>query len=274
MTIHIADILTSIEQDAPQSLAESWDNVGLLVGNRKQEVEKILVGLDPSTALLEEAISIQADTIITHHPLIFRPLSAIDTSSPTGKVIELAIKNDISIIACHTNLDNAIGGVSARLAEALGLQVENPLIALENHEGCGVGCIASFGEEMDTKSFFALILKNLKVDNINIAGPIPDTVRRVALCGGSGSGFASAAQKSGVDIYISAEIKHDIARWAEEKNFCIVDAGHYSTEQFSVGLLADKLKNYASEYDWSLNVVESCFEKSPFVSIGKNFVEL
>lgn len=272
MTIYISDILQSIELDAPHNLAESWDNVGLLVGDKSREVTKILVGLDPTTSLLEEAISIKADTVITHHPLIFKPLSAVDTSAPTGKIIELALKNNISIIACHTNLDSAVDGVSAAFAKELNLQIEKPLIAAENHVGCGIGCIASYEKEMDIKPFLSLILEKLKLENISVAGPMPETVKTVALCGGSGSGFASAALQADVDIYLTAEIKHDIARWAEEYNFCLVDAGHYATEQFAVKLLADLFKNHARYNGWQLEVVESSLEKNPFVSIGNDFV--
>ncbi len=106
---------------APFSLAEAWDNVGLLVGNPEQEVTAVLAGLDPTNSLVDEAIKKGANTIITHHPVIFKPLSAINTAEPSGRLLEKALANRIAIIGCHTNFDSASQGVSDYLALQLGL---------------------------------------------------------------------------------------------------------------------------------------------------------
>lgn len=267
MIIQIKDILKSIEIDAPNSLAESWDNVGLLVGESGREVRKILVGLDPTTSLLKEALAISADLIITHHPIIFRPLTKIDTSSPTGKVIQQSLINNISLIACHTNLDSAKQGVSTVLADRLGLKNAVPLCPNPQNSQTGIGCIAEFIEPVAIEEFCSKLLSTLSLETFQLAGPMPAQVKKVALCGGSGSSFAKEALKLGADLYISAEIKHDVARWAEECHFCIIDAGHYATEQFAVSLIAKGLRHRADLLGWEVDVVESESEKSPFVNI-------
>lgn len=270
MALYIKDILASIEVDAPHALAESWDNTGLLVGDELREARHILVGLDPTSELLDEAIALHADTVITHHPLIFRPISNIDTSRPLGRIIEKALLNKISIISCHTNLDRAADSVSNALAKVLDLKNIKPLLpALSSPiAGAGLGAIGSYSEPMEIDDFLKKILCKLNLTNIAIAGPMPENICTLAVCGGSGSSFAEAAYQSGADLYLSAEIKHDIARWAEEYNFCVIDAGHYATEQFSISLMAEKIRNTASNKGWELKITETQTEKNPFVYIG------
>ncbi|MGW8195306.1 MAG: Nif3-like dinuclear metal center hexameric protein, partial [Desulforhopalus sp.] len=128
MTVKIKDILDCLNLEAPFRLAEPWDNVGLLVGNPEQEVTAILAGLDPTNRLVDEAISKNMNTVITHHPVIFKPLPTINTGDPSGRLLEKALSNRISIIGCHTNFDSAEEGVSDVLALRLGLENLSPLV--------------------------------------------------------------------------------------------------------------------------------------------------
>lgn len=269
MSIYISDILKSIELCAPSSLAESWDNVGLLVGNSKQEVHKVLVALDPTLQTVEETISCGAELLLTHHPAIFSPLSSIDTASPQGAFLQKALQHNVSHIASHTNLDHAAQGVSHALATALGLVDCEPLLP-GREENSGLGCLASFAEPISWQECAGRIIEVLGLAGIQLAGKIPTVVSRVGLCGGSGSGFARAAYERGADLYISAEIKHDVARWAEDSSFCLVDAGHYATEQFAVSLLVKILRDYAGQNGWELEVIKSVAEKAPFSLVTKD----
>ncbi len=267
MTVRIRDIIAGIDQEAPFSLAENWDNVGLLVGSPEREVGTILIGLDPTNALVDEALARGADTIITHHPVIFRPLSAIDTSSPEGRVLEKALANRLAIIACHTNLDTAGNGVSDILAAELGLSDLTPL--LPSPEGAdpatGLGRIGVYRQPLAIGEFVARALKVLGLPVLPVAGPLPETVCRVAVLGGSGSDFAERAHALGADIYLTAEVKHHIARWAEEHDFCIIDGSHYGTEQYAVRLLAEKLARLAAAGSWNIRILQTDGEKPPFV---------
>ena len=272
MTVLIKDILDIIEQDAPKALAESWDNVGLLLGDKEREINHILVSLDPTSKLLDEAIALGADSVITHHPLIFRPVSTIDTSQPTGKVIEKALQNSISVIACHTNLDNAANSVSKKLASILALSDLTPLLpaAPPKDNNTGSGCIGIYQEAVDGNTFVQQLLEKLDLESVAITGKLPTTIKKVALCGGSGSGFTEAAYKSGADLYITSEVKHDIARWVEEYDFCVIDATHYATEQFAVELLAESLQKAATENNWALKISQTQTEENPFWNIKRN----
>lgn len=271
MTLRVKDILHGLDDEAPFSLAEEWDNVGLLVGNPDREVRAILVGLDPANSLIDEALEKGADTVLTHHPAIFRPLPNINTGSPEGKLLEKALSSKISIIACHTNLDSSTDGVSDILAELLGLSELSPLLPAKGNDNpqVGLGRIGRYQTPMAADDFLKTLFNVLELPTIQIAGMLPETIQSVGVCGGSGSDLAETAQRKGADIYLSAEIKHNVARWAEEHDFCIIDGTHYGTEKPAVKLLADKLKKLSAANGWTLDILETDTENHPFTYIQK-----
>lgn len=272
MTVSIKDIISALDREAPFSLAEDWDNVGLLVGSPEQEIRSVLIGLDVTNGLLDEAIALGADTIISHHPVIFRPLPNINTASPEGRILEKALTRHIAIIACHTNLDSARQGVSDILATRLGLSELTPLlpVAGDREQGTGLGRTGIYREPMPIAEFINRALEVLGLPVLPVAGPLPEMVRKVAVCGGSGSDLAEPAYVSGADIYLTAEVKHNIARWAEERDFCIIDGSHYGTEQHAVQLLAEKLERLAAANSWNIQISRTGVEKPPFIWLHKD----
>jgi dinuclear metal center YbgI/SA1388 family protein len=269
MSVYIHDLLASLDLLAPFSLAESWDNVGLLVGSPDARITSILLGLDPSLCLLNEAIALGANTIITHHPLIFHPLATVITDTPIGLFLEKALAHKINIISCHTNLDNVAGGTSDTLAQALGLTGLTPLrpgaIA-----GTGSGRIGLLDPPLAGAAFMDRLFQTLQLTTIQVAGTIPEQVKTVALCGGSGSDLAETARARGADLYLSAEIKHSTARWAEECGFCVIDGTHYSTEQPVMSLLHTKLQDLTATKNWPLEIFLTHTEQHPFSHYNKN----
>lgn len=267
MTVLVKDIISNLDNEAPFSLAETWDNVGLLVGNPDRQVTSLLIGLDPTNTLIDEAIATGADTIITHHPVIFHPLSRINTADPIGRLLKKTLSHRISIIACHTNLDSAVEGVSDILGRSLGLAGLAPLLPAAGADDprIGMGRIGHYPEAIPANDFLRLALKELGLPTLQVAGPLPDAVQTVAVCGGSGSDLAQTAYNLGADIYLTAEIKHSTARWAEEYNFCIIDGTHYGTEQPAVRLLAEKLAKISSAHNWNITLSQTQTEKHPFV---------
>lgn len=270
MKPQIRDLLQTLEGFAPAALAEKWDNVGLLVGSPDNSVTSILIGLDPTLSLIEEAIAISADTIITHHPVIFKPLSAIDTSNPSGRLLQKALSHDINIIGAHTNLDSTVEGVNDVLANGLGLINLEPLTPSGEDSTTGLGRIGNYPEPVDRKEFLDRIFHLLKLETLNIAGIVPEKVGTVAVCGGSGSEFAKQAYKRGADVYLSAEIKHSTAIWAKEVGFAVIDGTHYATEKPATYYLAQKLGQLAGERNWQILIQLSETEVHPFVSLHMN----
>jgi len=265
----IADLLEVLDSFAPQRLAEQWDNVGLLVGSPHSSAGSILIGLDPTIALVEEAVAVGAKTIITHHPVIFKPLPAIDTSSPTGRLLQKALAHDISIIGCHTNLDSATDGVNAVLAELLGLESLSPLMPAENQqeENTGLGRIGRYRSPLGTEEFLRRLFQVLQLETVNIAGAMPEQITTVAVCGGSGSDLAPVAYARGADVYLTAEVKHAMAVWAKETGFAVIDGTHYATEKPATTQLAKKLGQAAAEGGWEIDIKLTETEVPPFVSV-------
>lgn len=272
MGVTISDIMSSLDEIAPFAMAEAWDNVGLIVGDRRREAKHILIGLDPTNRLLEEAIACGADTVVTHHPAIFKPIPSIDTAAASGRFLETALSGRLNIIACHTNFDAVSRGVNDAFAELMELTDLKPLIPAgqESMDGAGMGRIGRYQNARTRKVFIDRLLSVLDMSYVQMAGELPESISTVGLCGGSGSEFAEIACRRGADVYISAEIKHNVACWAEESGFCIIDGTHYATEKPAVRLLVDRLKSYCMRHNWDLQIVETETEHHPFTSVDKN----
>ena len=262
--ITIDRILNVLNTIAPFSLAEEWDNVGLLIGDPGQAVSGILIGLDPTVELLDQAHALGANLVITHHPIIFQPLKAIRTDHPTGAFIAKAITARIAVIACHTNLDVVAQGVSHSLAHCLGLTELAPLIATPGASDLGFGKLGTLDPPLDGQALLARLCAAIGVAGVSVAGPLPAMVQRVALCGGSGAEFATQARAQGAEIFITAEVKHHIARWAEEAGFCVVDAGHFATEHPMAKALASMLREHLADFVPTIPVHWAEKEKNPF----------
>ena len=263
--VTIDRILNTLGNLAPFSLAEEWDNVGLLVGDPASTVTGILVGLDPTIELLDEAIASGANLLITHHPIIFSALKSIRTDQPAGALIAKAINNQVAVIACHTNLDVVPNGVSHVLAQSLGLIDLTPLdCGAASTVELGFGRVGNLPAPVAPKIFLANLCAVLGLSAVSVAGPLPEVISRVAVCGGSGSDLAAAAHACGAQIYITGEVKHHLARWAEEANFCLIDAGHYATEHLVSESLATQLSAVLAGQAIDIPVRATEKQKNPF----------
>lgn len=273
MTIPITldNLLEIINRLTPFDLAEAWDNVGLMVGDPGREVRGIMTALDPTEDLLTEARENNCNVIVTHHPLIFQPLKSLRLDQPLGRLLAAALAADIAIIACHTNLDTIKPGVSDILAHRLGLTDLRPLAppAAADYDSDlpgpqGFGRIGRLPEPIDGQLFLADLRRRLEVETVTLAGRLPDLIRTVAVCGGSGSELAEIARAEGADLYLSAEIKHSVARWAEAVDFCVIDAGHFATENPVVPELAARLSEALAAQGRSRPVLTSRRQQAPF----------
>ena len=252
-TVH--DFLDILQRHMPRRLAEDWDNVGLLVGDPGQDIRSVLVALDPALPLLDQARASGHNCILTHHPAIFHPLKALRTDTPIGAFIAGAARHDISVIACHTNLDAVRGGVSDVLAAALGLDRVQPLVAAGDCDpGCGLGRIGVLAEAVTAAEFLARLRQACAPPWILEAGPRPERVGRVAVCGGSCGDFAETALALGADVFVTAEVKHSVARWAEDAGLWLLDAGHFATEYPAMRVLSDLLRRHCADQGWPLAI--------------------
>ena len=180
----VRDITKAIEEFAPLSLQEGWDNSGLCVGSPDAEVSSVLIGLDCTEELVDEAIACGADMIVTHHPLIFSGLKKISPDDQVGAAVIKAVKAGISIYAAHTNADKVIAGVSGAMAARLGL--DNVSILDEDGEGTGLGVVGDLPNPLSAKEAVALVKERFGLKAMRTSRPIEGQVTRVAMCGGSG----------------------------------------------------------------------------------------
>lgn len=237
----VQNLLDILEEISPAALASGWDNIGLLLGSPQSRVSSVILALDSAAALTAEAASCGAELIITHHPAIFHPLKSLRTDQPGGSFLAAALRAGISVIGCHTNFDAACGGVNDVLAEALGLLHVVPLAADEKRSGCGMGRIGILPEPLSAEDFLDLLHARLEFPWLLEAGARPASIAKVALCGGSGSDLAELASAAGADVFLTAEIKHNVARWAEDAGLWLLDGGHFATENPAMRRLADLL---------------------------------
>jgi dinuclear metal center YbgI/SA1388 family protein len=242
MSPTVQDILEIIDSIAPAHLAEPWDNVGLMIGDSTARVTAILLGLDSTTALLDEARQLNANLVITHHPVIFHPLKSVRLDQPDGKFIDLALRNRMGVISSHTNFDAAPGGTSDILAQLLGLQNIQPLAPHAcGVPGCGLGRVGDFPDPLSADEFLGRLRAACAPPWLLAAGTAPDRISRIAVCGGSCSELTDQALQAGAQALITAEVKHHAARRAEETGLWLIDAGHFATEFPGMQYLARQL---------------------------------
>ena len=238
----VSDILHYLETLAPRSMKMDWDNVGLLCGSKKQPVNRILVALDPFEGVCQEAAEFGADLLITHHPLIFQPTKSVTDETSIGRSIMCLIKNGISAINAHTNLDQAPGGVNDVLAGTLGLQdiaVIDPCGVDGNGNQWGLLRCGSVAEQ-SLSDFLAVVKENLGCEGLRyVDGGKP--VRKVAVGGGACSGGMLDALQAGCDTFVTSDIKYNQFWDAYDLGLNLIDAGHFATENPVVAVLAEKI---------------------------------
>ena len=339
-----SEIIKYLEDFAPPSLQESYDNSGLLVGNPSTEVKGIMVSLDCTEDVVDDAISQGCNLIVSHHPIVFSGLKRFNGKNYIERTVIKAIKNDILLYAIHTNLDNVSDGVNKRITDKLGLQnvtilqpkkerlkkivtyvptknaepVREAMFnagagSIGNYDQCsfnttgtgtfrggkntnpyigepgklskeeelkievvapdfktnsvlaamkkahpyeevafdvypmenywaeiGAGMIGDLPEEIDALEFLKSLKTSMKTDCVRYTLPHKEKIKRIAVCGGSGSFLLGNAQAQKADVFITGDLKYHQFFDAENR-IIIADIGHFESEQFTIDLLAEKL---------------------------------
>lgn len=234
----VADILSFIESIAPTSMKADWDNVGLLCGRSNKQVRTVLVALDPFESVCREAEQLGADLIVTHHPLIFRPMHAITDSTYLGRDILFLISHDIAAINAHTNLDCAPGGVNDTLAGILGLKD----IEVIGTQDVPMGLLRKGTVPAQSLNDFLCHTKEvLNCQGLRyVDGGKP--VHRVAVGGGACASGIIDVIDSGCDTFVTADVKYNQFWDAKSMGLNLIDAGHFQTENPVCNVLANKIQ--------------------------------
>lgn len=250
-----SEIWQALIKWAPVELAESWDNIGLQVGDPALRVKRILVALDPTEALLKEAERKDVQMVITHHPLIFSPIRSVDLSHQIPRLLAGFLRSNIVLFAAHTNLDSAKGGVSDMVAGSLGLCGVRPLvISAHGDPATGIGRVGRLARPTALSVVASSLLSLLSAPDCLMTGNLSQPIKKIAICCGSGSDLWPYVIASGAELFISAEIKHHIARDAEERGIAIIDAGHFYTERPIVFEIMRFLRQWADKMSWVLEL--------------------
>ena len=234
----VKDVIKVIEDFAPLSIQEGWDNSGLCVGDPEDEVHGVLMALDCTPELIDEAIACGADMIVTHHPLIFSGLKKISPDNQVGRAVIKAIRAGISIYASHTSADKVLAGVSGDMARKLGLKdVE---VLQKDGEEIGLGVVGNFPEPMTSEAAIELVKSRFGLKMMKASKPLDVMISRVAMCGGSGGSLIGEARKAGAQLYISGDISYH--NFFTEDGLMIMDIGHYESEIGIVDILFSLIK--------------------------------
>lgn len=242
MKYKVLDIIDFMNNWAKLEYQETWDNSGAQI-NLNGETSSVTIALDLTDKVIDMAIKNDSKLIITHHPMFFSGLKSIDENTYIGKIIIKAIKNNISIYSAHTSLDIAENGVNDVLCEVIGLnEIEGLSMADSGYMIGKVGCLE---KEKSLKDIYLELSEKLNYSNIRIYGDIKNNIKKIAVCGGSGSSMIDDAIKKDVDLYITGDIKHHDAQYAYENNITLMDISHFNGEKLVLNKVASELsKNF------------------------------
>jgi len=270
----VGDIIHAIDEMAPFSLAAAWDNCGLQVGSRGWPVRRICVALDPLPGVVDAACREKADLLVTHHPLLMRPLKLLDCDTVQGKIIARALQQNTAIVSAHTNFDASADGLNDLLAEKIGLQDLRPMEpSLQggqdaagggNKAQTGFGRLGRLPEAETLKALAGKVKRALSSETIRVVGADDAYIRRVAVCTGSGGSMLPLFLASDADVYITGDMKYHEAREAEIHGKAVIDAGHFASEHIFVADMAGRLRRAAARNGWDIAVGECSVENDPF----------
>jgi len=254
--MQLIKLIQYLESIAPPHLQEDYDNAGLIVGDKSMEIKGVMVCLDSIEAVIDEAIQKKCNVVVAHHPIIFKGLKQLNGKNYIERTIIKAIKNDIAIYAIHTNLDNVLyHGVNQKIAQKLNLQSckilsEHPVHSTKKIP-IGAGIIGSLKNAMTPMAFLKFIKKQMDVSVIRHTTLTSGKVKKIVVCGGSGSFLLQQARAAKADVFITADFKyHEF--FDANNDIIIADIGHYESEQYTIELLHEliskKFRKFAAHY--------------------------
>ncbi len=248
----VQEVYNHLHEIAPFQYQESYDNAGILVGNPSSEVTGVVTCLDSTEAVIDEAISLGANLVVAHHPIVFRGLKRFTGKNYIEKTVIKAIKNDIAIIAIHTNLDNVITqGVNERIAQQIGLTNIRPLAVksdIDQSAGqVGSGAIGELATSVEEITFLKSLKVKLNAQLVKHTNLLGKPIKKVAVCGGVGGFLLSQAIKQGADIFVTSDYKYHEFFDANDR-IIIADIGHYESEQFTINLLHEIISRKFSTF--------------------------
>ena len=258
MSLTVSTIVETLNALAPTELAESWDNVGLLLGDSSQPVERVLTCLTLSSDVAEEAVESGAQLIVSHHPVLFRAVKSLTTATLEGRTLLRLLAAGISVYSPHTAYDSSADGINAQLAGAFGLTNVQPLRPVPSGSATvGGGRVGMLSRPMQLVAFLEHVKSALRVDRLQYAAESTPTISKVAVACGSAAEFIPDAVRTGCQALVTGEARFHSCLEARDAGLVLVLAGHYATERPGVEQLARLLAAAHSELTVQASVRES-----------------
>ena len=232
--MRIEKLAEIIEKKSPLCIQEPWDNSGFQIKFEAAPVNRVLTAMEITNQVIDEAVNLRAEAIVTHHPMFFKPIKEIYDNTVTGNYIVRLVQNRINVYASHTSFDKCDGGNNDYLAKLLHLCD----IRIAGEDGfCRIGTVS-----------------------VSFAGDLNSEVKTIGLCSGAGTEFASSLRRLGCDLFITGDVKYHDAQEAKESGLNILDIGHYGSEKIFTENMADYLRN-----NTDLDIIESEVDLDPFI---------
>lgn len=259
MFVRCNDIINIMEEYAKPSCAESWDNVGLMIGDENKVIKKILVALDINDEVIDEAIENKCDMIITHHPFIFKGIKSITTNDVLGKRIIKLIKNEISVYSAHTNLDIARNGTNDTFANLLNLKNIENLFPPKQNEEYGLGRTGELNETIKFSELIEKVKEVLGLEKIVVCGELNKNIKKVGICTGAAGevDFIKQAINLNCDAYITGDLKYHNSQFGKDNGICLIDATHYASEVIIVPIICEYINNCAKRLNMQIECIKS-----------------
>ncbi|MDI3387300.1 Nif3-like dinuclear metal center hexameric protein [Streptomyces sp. B-S-A8] len=255
----LSEVIAALDALWPPERAEQWDAVGTVCGDPQAEVTRVLFAVDPVREVVDEAVRLDADLLVTHHPLYLRGTTTVARSHFKGRAVHDLIKNDVALHVAHTNADTADPGVSDALAGALDLRVVRPLVPdpTDPSGRRGLGRICELDHPLTVREFADRAAKRLPgtAQGLRAAGDPDAVIRTVAVSGGSGDSLFDAVRAAGVDGFLTADLRHHPASEATQATpLALFDAAHWATEWPWCEQAAAQLDEISDRHGWGLRV--------------------
>ena len=261
--------VTLMEGIAPLALQEDFDHSGLQCGEMHQEIHTILLALDCTEAVVQEAIAKGAQLIVTHHPLLFHPIQDLTDQGYVQRILRKLVRHNIALFAAHTNLDNVDGGVCDALAHVFALEntekiLDSGMLFCGKPQGYGrIGDIPPVA----LRDFAAQAKQKLQAARVAFVGDPGRIISRLAVASGSGGVCFAQAAAMGADCILSAEIKHSVALEFAAQGVCLVDAGHYATEKVVLPVLQERLQSALIALQYTVSVLRADADRDVFAGV-------
>ncbi|MGL4656274.1 MAG: Nif3-like dinuclear metal center hexameric protein [Sarcina sp.] len=253
-----------MERVAPIHLKEDFDNVGLMVGDRNKEIKKVLLALDCTDTVIEEAKEIGAELILTHHPLIFKKPSNITTDTLQGRKIIKLIQNDINLYSAHTNWDSVREGINDTIVDMLGFKSEEIIDRHKADNNAGIGRIVTLENQLTLDEIMDICYKAFGLSGLRYSGNPDKVIERIAIVNGSGQSYFSDAMNKDVDLVITGDTTYHMVSDYTEMGMSILDIGHFKSEWPVLIEVNKKLQKELKDMGEELEFVISEKAEDPF----------